>query len=61
MTDQPTNTSHSQREDFLKQLQKEIIDPIHKRLIQAYTGNNPLQSMEDEFSKVLKEVLTRED
>jgi hypothetical protein len=51
----------SSREEYLDELLAELSDPVHKRLIQAYRGNDPVQSMESELGKVLMEVLNRED
>jgi hypothetical protein len=53
-------------EEYLSKLLLELSDPVHKRLIQAYQGNNPLQSnplqsMESELGKILLEILYRED
>lgn len=49
------------REEFLGEILKEISDPIHRRLIQAYEEDNPVDSMESELRKILMEVLQRED
>lgn len=48
-------------EEFLKEILKEISDPIHRRLIQEYEEDNPVDSMESELRKILMEVLQRED
>lgn len=50
-----------QREKFIKELIEELSNPIHRRLIQAYKGDNPVESMESELGKILMEVLHRED
>jgi hypothetical protein len=49
------------REEFLEELQKEVSTPVHKRLILAYRGSDPVQSMESELKKMLLEVLHHED
>ena len=54
-------SQHSSREEYLDELLAELSEPVHKRLIQAYRGNNPVQSMESELGKILMEVLNRED
>jgi len=46
---------------YLDELLAELPNPVHKRLIQAYQGNDPVQSMESELGKILMEVLHRED
>ena len=48
-------------EKHLDELLSELSDPIHKRLIQAYQGDDPVQSMESELGKILMELLHRED
>ena len=54
------NRSKSQREEYLTQLLEVLSDPIHKRIIKAYAGDNPVDSMESELAKILTEVLNRE-
>ena len=54
-------SQHSSCEQYLDALLAELSDPVHKRLIQAYQGNDPVQSMESELGKILMEVLHRED
>ncbi len=46
---------------FVDELLAQLSDPIHKRLIQAHRGTDPVKSMESELSNVLLEVLHRED
>jgi hypothetical protein len=46
---------------FLDELQKEISNPLHKRLIQAYGGSEPVKSMESELAKIISEILRHED
>jgi len=38
-----------------------LSDPVHKRLIEAHGGDDPVRSMESELANILKEVLNRED
>ena len=45
----------------MEELQKQVSDPVHKRLILAYRGSNPVQSMESELKKMLSDVLRHED
>jgi hypothetical protein len=54
-------SQYSSHEEYLDELLAELSDPVHKRLIQAYRGNDPVQSMESELGKILMEVLNRED
>jgi len=53
-----TNTSH---EKILTELLEELSNPIHKRLIQAYQGEDPLSSMESELATILMELLHSEN
>jgi hypothetical protein len=46
---------------YLQELSEQTTNPIHKRLISAYTGDNPKESVENELSKILSEVLKNED
>jgi len=61
------NTEQSQellshREKYLKQLQEELTDPLHKRIIAAYLKkDDPVASMEAELGGILTDVLTHED
>lgn len=55
------SSQNSRREEFLDELQKKISNPLHRRLIQAYQGDDPVQSMESELVKILLKVLCRED
>lgn len=55
------SSQNSRREEFLDALQRELSDPMHRRLIQAYRGDDPVQSMESELAKTLLEVLHHED
>jgi hypothetical protein len=51
----------SNLEKYLKELSDGTQDPIHKRLIAAYQGDDPKQSIEAELGKILTEVMNRED
>ena len=46
---------------FIEEIVAQLSDPIHKRIIQAHTSADPVQSMESEIGNVLLEVLNRED
>ncbi len=50
-----------QTKEFLSELLEEITDPIHTRIIKAYQGDDPVNSMENELGMVLLEVLAHED
>lgn len=52
---------HSSFEECLNELLAELSDPVHKRLIQAYRGNDPVKSMEFKLGEILMEVLQHED
>jgi hypothetical protein len=49
------------REEFLEEILEQTSDPVHTRLIQAYQGDDPVDSMESELRRILVEVLQRED
>ena len=49
------------RREFLRKLQDEVTDVVHKRLIARYEGQNPVQLMEEELGRILLEVLKDED
>ncbi len=52
----------SHREKYLKQLQENLKDPLHKRIIAAYLKKgDPIASMEAELGAILTDVLTHED
>ena len=36
---------------YLDELLTELSDPVHKRLIEAYQGDDPVQSMESELGE----------
>lgn len=59
--DNKASSQHSSRQEYLDELLTELSDPVHKRLIQAYRGDDPVQSMESELGKILMEVLRREN
>ena len=52
---------HSSFEEYLDELLAELSDPVHKRLIQAYRGKDPVKSMESKLGEILMEVLNHED
>ena len=58
---QETISQDRPREKYLDELLAELSDPVHKRLIEAYQGDDPVQSMESELGKILIEVLRCED
>jgi len=55
------NSDLDRRKLFLEEILKELPDPIHKKLIQAYQGDNPVESMESELKKILLGVLQNEN
>jgi len=46
---------------FMEELVAQLSDSIHRRIIQAHRGVDPVQSMESELGKILLEALHRED
>ena len=51
----------SNLETYLKELTGDAKDPIHKRLIAAYKGDNPKEHVEAELDSIMLEVISRED
>jgi len=51
----------SRRKKFLEEMQAELSNPLHKRLIQVCEGDNAVECMESELGKILLEILHRED
>lgn len=51
----------SRRDRYVKELGEQTEDPILKRLIAAYRGDNPKESMEAELGEILNEVMSHED
>jgi hypothetical protein len=43
--------------EYIERFLDELTDPIHRRLVEAYTGDDPVASMEAELGEVLKEAL----
>jgi len=57
--DQPVDVP-SRREAFIAELLGEVTDPLHKRLLSAYGGAEPLHAMEDELRAILTEMVSHE-
>jgi len=47
--------------EFLRGLREQVADPVHKRLLDAYAGPDPVASMEGELASVLLEVMRDEN
>ena len=58
---QETISQDPSRKKYLDELLAELSAPVHKRLIEAYQGDDPVQSMESELEKILIEVVRCED
>ena len=48
-------------ENYLYEILERISNQEHRRIIQAYRGDNPVQSMETELGKIVMEIVNRED
>ena len=48
-------------QEFLIELASAVSNPIHKRLIQSYRIDDPVQAMESELAEILLEVFDGED
>ena len=51
----------SRLQQYLKELAELTTEPMHKRLISAYMGNNSKESMEVELGKSVSEVMKHEE
>lgn len=47
--------------EFIEQLEQEAENPLHKRIICAYSKDRSVKAMEDELSEALLEVVNRAD
>ena len=47
--------------EFIKQLEQEAENLLHKRILCAYSEDSSVKAMEDELSKALLEVVNRAD
>jgi hypothetical protein len=54
-------TELSRLQLYLQELKELVKDPIHKRLLAAYIGDKPKESVELELDQLLIEVLKGED
>jgi len=54
-------TELSRLEIYLEEIKELVTDPIHKRLLAAYTGDKPKESVELEIDRLLIQVLESED
>lgn len=52
-----TSSRNNLLEEFLLELQSDLSDPIQKKLIGAYRGDDPVSSMEAELARILLEVI----
>ncbi len=53
----PNTSTDRYRDQFLE----ELSDAVHRRILAAYRGDAPVESMESELVRIVKEVLDRED
>jgi len=60
MSDEPTPKDSGVTE-ILEDLLKQLSDPVHRRLIRAYAGQDPVRSMESELAAILREAVASED
>lgn len=55
------NKDFYNRQEMLDDFLKTLSDPVHKRIIGAYSDDNSVDAMEKELTKILKEIVKRED
>ena len=58
--DQTVAVSSGQHQ-YLPELLEEVLNPLHRRLLEAYRESDPVDSMENELGKILLEVLSHEN
>lgn len=56
----PETRQRRMRDRFLSALLAEVSDPRHRRLIEAYHGDNPLAAAERELRTILGEVIANQ-
>jgi len=49
------------RSQFLAELLDQLQDPVHVRLVKAFEGDEPVQSMEEELKRIILEILNYEN
>ena len=49
------------KQEHLDELGREVAEAVHRRLLHAYRGDEPLESMEAELGKILSEIVQHED
>lgn len=56
-----SNDQSSPTKNILGELLSQTTDPVHKRIISAYAGEDPVVSMEGELAKILLEIMKDEN
>ena len=59
--DKPKVVRPLSHEEFVSEIVAELEDPIHKRIVQACTKDDPLNGMEAELARILLEAIDDED
>jgi hypothetical protein len=54
-------SDNAKLQQYINELSAQTNDPIHIRLISAYIGANPKESIEEELGKILIEIIENED
>ena len=57
---QQTPVASSRRQEFMAELVAQVTDPLHRRLLEAYTGDEPLKAMERTLREILTEMVSHE-
>jgi len=52
---------HTKKREFVGELLKEIANPIHRRILEAYSPSSPVNSLELELQNILIEVMKADD
>ena len=61
MTANQESESLETRKQIITDFLKDHSNSVHKRILEAYDGNDPVSSMEDALATILEEIATDED
>ncbi|MBI4298302.1 MAG: hypothetical protein HY666_00890 [Chloroflexi bacterium] len=57
----PASGSPSRIQQYLEELAATVKNPVHRRLLKAHQGDNPIHEMETELGRILNEVVERSE
>jgi hypothetical protein len=53
--------NNARQKEIISDILSQLSDPLHKRIVNAYGGEDPVDSMELELGKVLLDIWTDEN